>query len=272
MKIRIARRIAQTVAIALLFAIPILNKEGITVLSGSLYSLAIGPVWITDPLSGVQTIITTLGADSALLLSLLLPLVFSLLFGRVFCGWICPQNTLSELFDYISRKSPLARGGSTEGARLLKSPLSAKPRYAVMVALLITTAIAGFPVANLISAPGIISVEVTRYFYEGSVGYELGLVGLIILFEMVVIRRAWCNYVCPVGSFLGLFRVKKTLKVAYRKDAGQGCSKCGVCARACQLGLNPMGGRIYPLCHNCGDCISACGSVKGKDNPLSFRF
>ena len=90
--------------------------------------------------------------------------------------------------------------------------------------------------------------------------------------SMFLIRRAWCNYICPVGSFLGIFRFKKTMKVVYSEDAEHLCGKCLECVKACQLGLNPIEGKIYPLCYNCGDCIVVCEEIKGKGKPLSFRF
>ena len=263
MKIRFLRRTTQFATIALLIAIPLLNLRGINVLAGSLYSLAIGPVWITDPLSGLQVFMTTLTADTTLLLSMSLPVAFALVFSRVFCGWMCPQNLLSEIVDYLQSKVGFERP--------IKLHSTALPRYAVLVIILVLTLIAGFPAANLISAPGIISVQISEYVMAGAVGVELALIGAIILFEFFVLRRAWCNYICPVGGFLGIFRTAKTLKVIYQRDTDQ-CIKCGACVKACQLGLNPMGERIYPLCHNCGDCIAACERAAGKSNPLSFRF
>lgn len=263
MKIKLLRRITQLATIALLLAIPLLNLRGIDVLTGSLYSMAIGPIWITDPLSGLQVMLTALTADTTLLLSILLPVAFALAFGRVFCGWMCPQNLLSEFADYIRSKIGLGR--------LMKLQPSPMPRYAVLASMLALTLILGFPAANLISAPGIISVQISEYVMEGTIGAELALIGAIIIFEFFVIRRAWCNYFCPVGGLLGIFRIAKTMKVVYRKEGDQ-CIKCGACVKACQLGLNPMGGKIYPLCHNCGDCISACEKATDKENPLSFRF
>ena len=263
MKIRFLRRTTQFATIALLIAIPLLNLRGINVLSGSLYSLAIGPVWITDPLSGLQVFMTTLTADTTLLLSMSLPVAFALVFGRVFCGWMCPQNLLSEIVDYLQSKVRFERP--------IKLHSTALPRYAVLVIILVLTLIAGFPTANLISAPGIISVQISEYVMAGAVGVELALIGAIILFEFFVLRRVCCNYICPVGGFLGIFRTAKTLKVVYQREMDQ-CIKCGACVKACQLGLNPMGERIYPLCHNCGDCIAACERAAGKSNPLSFRF
>lgn len=264
MKIKIFRRITQILTILLIVAIPILNRKGVTILMGSLYSLAIDGVWITDPLSGFQVILSTLSAESTLLLSMLIPIAIAFIFGRVFCSWACPQNTISEIFDYLSERLSLKR--------LLKPSPRALPRYVVLAALLILVLLLAFPIANLISAPGIISVQVSKLIYEGVVGIETWLIAIIIVAEMLLIRRVWCNYICPVGSFLGLFRFNKTMKVSYREDEEHVCGRCMECVRACQLGLNPMEGKIYPLCHNCGDCIAACEEIKSKNKPLSFKF
>lgn len=264
MKRKLFRRGTQIATLIFIVLIPLLNKKGITMLMGTLYSFAVGPVWITDPLSGLQVIISALAVDRILLLSMVIPIVFALAFGRVFCGWMCPQNTISEIFDALAAR--------IMPKRLLNPSPSPKMRYVIMGLLLILTPLLGFPVANLISAPGIISVQAANYIYVGSVGMDLGLIGVIALSEIFLVRRSWCNYVCPQGTFLGLFRTGKTLKVLYKEDEQHACGQCFECAKACQFGLNPMGGQIYPLCHNCGDCITACERMKACGKPLSFKF
>jgi ferredoxin-type protein NapH len=264
MTIKSFRRLTQAFTALLIIAIPILNKNGIMAVTGTLYSMAFGPLLITDPLSGFQVIITSIQWDNVLLLSMLIPILLALALGRVFCGWMCPQNTLSEIFDFINEKLKIKR--------LFRPKPSAKWRYGLLIILLAMAVLLRFPAANLISAPGIISVQATKYLYEGTVGLELGLILLIITAELFLIRRLWCNYICPVGGFLGIFRFKNTMRVAYREDAAHVCGRCYECVKACQLGLDPMGGKIYPLCHNCGDCIAACEKIKHQAKPLFFTM
>jgi len=263
-RLKLLRRGTHIATLIFIVLVPVLNKKGITILTGTLYSFAAGPVWITDPLSAFQVIISALTADRILLLSVAVPIVFALVFGRVFCGWICPQNTISEIFDALAAR--------IMPKRLLNPSPSPKIRYMILGLLLILTPLLGFPVANLISAPGIISVQAANYIYAGSVGMELGLLGIIVFSELFLVRRLWCNYICPQGAFLGLFRIGKTMKVLYKEDEQHVCGQCFECAKACQFGLNPMGGGIYPLCHNCGDCITACERMKAGGKPLSFKF
>ena len=264
MNLQRLRKGTQVLTIILVILIPVLNKNGITVITGSLYSFAIGPVWITDPLIGFQTILTTLTADRTLLLSMVLPVLLALALGRVFCGWACPQNSISEFVDFAAMKLGIKRP--------LGKRTTAFPRFIVLTAILLGTSLLGLPLASLLSAPGIISVQTAKLIYEGTVGLELGLAALIILFEFFVVRRGWCNYVCPVGSFLGIFRFKKSLKVVFSEEGEHVCGKCLACVEACGLGLNPMEPGIYPQCHNCGACISACEKMRAEKKPLIFRF
>jgi ferredoxin-type protein NapH len=264
LRIKLLRRGTQLATLIFIVLIPVLNKKGITMLIGTLYSFAVGPVWITDPLSGLQVIISTFAADRILLLSMVIPTVFALVFGRVFCGWMCPQNTISEIFDYLSAKI-LPR-------RMLNLRPVSKVRHIILCLLLLLAVVFAFPVANLISAPGIISVQVTKYLYEGVIGVELALIGIIVFSEVFFVRRLWCNYICPQGSLLGLFRFGKTMKVVYKEDIEHVCGRCLECVQACRLGLDPMTGKIYPQCHNCGDCIAVCEKMRAEGKPLSFRF
>jgi ferredoxin-type protein NapH len=71
---------------------------------------------------------------------------------------------------------------------------------------------------------------------------------------------------------MGIFRIRKTMKVVHKEDGEHICGRCMECVKTCPLGLNPMEGKIYPLCHNCGNCIASNQSIKGNKKPLSFKF
>ncbi|MFA7382707.1 MAG: 4Fe-4S binding protein [Desulfurivibrionaceae bacterium] len=264
MRITPIRRIVQLLSLSAMVVVPLLNRRGIAAVSGSFYSLNIGPVLLTDPLIAIQSLLATLRFEAVLLASALIPAGIALALGRVFCSWVCPQNTLSELFDTVGSKLGFVRFFT----------LGSKPliRYAVLAAILAATLFFGFPLASLFSAPGIISVQTARLIYEGTVGLELTLIAIIILAELFLVRRVWCNHLCPVGSMLGLCQGKKTLKVVLSEAESRPCIRCRECAKACQLGLNPMIGQLVPQCHNCGACIDACRKISGASKPLSFHF
>lgn len=264
MNVRRTRMIVQLASIGMIVLIPVLNNAEITFLSGTFYSLAIGPVWITDPLIGLQTILTSRRIDMALLLSMIVPLAVTAAAGRVFCGWICPQNTLSEWTDRIAARFGVRRLFAFRAPR--------QARTAVTVAVIAAAPLAGFPLASLLSTPGIISAQTARLIKDGAVGAEIVLLSVIVIAELFVARRVWCTAICPVGGFLALFRFPQTLRVGLVEDEGHACGRCGACDEACQLGLAPMAGNVQPLCHNCGDCIDACTSKQREKRPLAFRL
>jgi ferredoxin-type protein NapH len=264
MKITPIRRAVQILSLGAMVAVPLLNSRGISAVSGSFYSVEIGRLLLTDPLIAIQPLLATMSIDPILLDSALIPAGLALVLGRVFCSWVCPQNALSELFDAVN-----ARLGGRRFFMLTHGPLV---RYTALALILAATLLFGFPLASLLSAPGIISVQTARFIYEGTVGLELAFIGCIILAELFLVRRVWCNHLCPVGSMLSLFRFKKTMRVAMVEEGEHACIHCRECAKACQLGLNPMGGELAPQCHNCGACIDACRKMTGERRPLSFRF
>ncbi len=143
---KIARKTVQLSSIGLLFLVPFLNRKGITAITGTLYSFAVGPVWLTDPVIGVQTILTTMRLDATLLLSLLIPVGLALVLGRVFCSWVCPQNTLSELFDALANRTGIRR--------LFTLPFTPIVRYTVLVLVLLASLVLRFPVVSLLPRPG----------------------------------------------------------------------------------------------------------------------
>lgn len=258
------RLVSQTAFLCLIIAIPLLNEREISFITGTLYSMSFGPIDITDPLSGLQVIMLTLSATPTLIISMLIPIAITFALGRIFCSWLCPQNLFSELMDVAAKKVRVKRAAAV--------PPTPLPRWGVLALILIGSMVVGFPLASLVSAPGIISLQISTAIFDGTVGFEAALIVFILLAEFFILRRFWCKYVCGVGTMLGLFRCRKTLKVVFHEESERPCIKCGACSRACQFNLKPMEGKIYPMCHNCGDCIAACEQSTKDRNPLKFRI
>ncbi|MCP4399094.1 MAG: 4Fe-4S binding protein, partial [bacterium] len=96
------RRIVQILALLFLVAVPLLNSIGVHWIVGTLYSFSIGELDVVDPLMALQTILLTKTVYLPLLFAVLVPLGLTLIFGRVFCSWICPKNTFSDCLDALS--------------------------------------------------------------------------------------------------------------------------------------------------------------------------
>ncbi len=263
-----ARKTVQILTLALLVLVPVLNKKGITFLSGSLYSFAVGPVWITDPLIGMQTLLTAMTVDAALLLSMTDPGYsrLGLRPGLLRLG-LSPEYPFGDrrcLARNEVRDQEALRGADRPPCRAMpSSPSSSCSRRS-----------SGFPWQACCRRRGSFPFKPPSSCIEGMVGLELGadrcdhrLVELVPgpqgLVQLCLPRRE--AFSASSGS-------KKTLKVVFAEDAEHVCGNCLACADACGLGLDPMKAGIYPQCHNCGECIAACEDYESKEKTTSLQI
>jgi ferredoxin-type protein NapH len=259
----------QVFAVLFLVAVPVLNWMGVHLVVGTLYAISIGALDIADPMMALQATLLTREVFIPLLLAAAIPVLLALVFGRVFCSWMCPFNTIQEWLD--SAKERLFK------RRWLKSrrrPARPNPRpalyWGIYAGLVAVTLLVGLPLMAWLSAPGILSSQISHAVFGMGVGLELALVGGLVVGEFALARRVWCKYACPVGATLSLCRTPWTLQVV--RDAEKCTCKSGseACQIVCPLGLTPLAGGLAPSCYNCGSCIAAC--EKMRRGALSFGF
>lgn len=228
---------------------------------GGVWSINLFDFNITDPLAALAA---TLGGKAIyipLLVSIIIPLVFILIFGRAFCGWLCPMNTLFELTDRF-------RGWVGRlGLPTLDIHLDRRYKYLVLVACLLL-ALWGFLLFPYILPYALVTREIYLYIFYGGLGFGSALILILLLFELLISRRGWCRYLCPGGAFFSLLGSMRVIGVTL--DMGRCGEGCDLCTVACKMGLEPHRDKIGMECDNCGLCISACPSkairyrVKGQ--------
>ena len=92
-----------------------------------------------------------------------------------------------------------------------------------------------------------------------------GVILLLILLLEMFTRRFFCRTFCPLGGFLAFLGRKRSLRVQVEKAH---CTNCGMCERACPMGLLPnIGEGNSAYCWNCGECLDTC-----RDDALHFRW
>jgi cytochrome c oxidase accessory protein FixG len=176
-------------------------------------------------------------------------LLVTLLFGRVWCGWACPQTVLADLTRLVVPEGRTA-------ARRWRRP-------------------AGLALAALVSA--VASANLLWYFvspYEffprlsaGALGPVLGwswaALGTILFADLVLLRQRFCATVCPYAKLQGVLFDRSTLAVAYDARRAADCVDCRACVRACPTGIDIRDG-LQAECIACAACIDACRPIMRK--------
>ncbi|MCP5107198.1 MAG: 4Fe-4S binding protein [bacterium] len=216
---------------------------------GSVWTMDIFGFKISDPLAVLESSVTTLYLYWPLLLSMVVPLLFTLVLGRVYCGWLCPVNLVLEI------NAKLRKLLEKTGYRTRDIVFSRRTKYAVLVFGLMAAYIAGMPLLSLLYPPAVISREIFYKIYNGFWGNGLLIIGLIVFIELILSKRWWCRYICPGGAvYIGL-SVFRRLRI--RRDDGR-CDECGKCVPVCPYDLDPMKKELTAECDHCGLCIAAC--------------
>jgi len=203
-------------------------------------------------------------------------ILFTVAFGRLFCGWVCPQTNFMEM---VFRKVEyLIDGDANKQMQLKAMPWNAekiRKRITKMAAFyLIAFVIANFFLAYLISMD-----EVMKMVTEGidkNFGTFISLIGFTTVFFFVYywFREQACIVVCPYGRLQGVLLDKNSIVVAYDYVRGEprgkkkkeevtntgDCIDCNACVRVCPTGIDIRNGTQLE-CVNCTACIDACDHI-----------
>jgi ferredoxin-type protein NapH len=180
-------------------------------------------------------------------------ILWILLGGRTFCSWVCPYHLLSEwaekLHLWLAAKKLVSDHSIDRRVRTV---------FYVVFALL--ALLSGYTVFEMASPTGILS----RALIYGP-GVALIWVGLLLLFEVLYSRRAWCRYVCPIGVTYGIVGVLSPVRVQYNVND---CHHEGDCRKVCLvphvLSMTVKGRAVDANvdvgadCTRCGMCVDIC--------------
>ena len=265
MKLTTIRHSLQVLVLLLLAILPWLNAHEFTFLQGSFFALNFGPIPFADPVAALQVSCTLNFASKTVLLGALASLLVALILGRVFCGWICPYGLLSEL---------VTRFGQT----LFKVSLNPKLKIIFLVLGLLIFALTSYPLLNLISYPGELSL-LPILLWQGDPLLQILLAAILPLtllaLEFATSQRLWCKNFCPQSVLLGLaasLKPKKLpgLEITWVKTKCS-CKGRPPCSQVCSVNLTPrhLGGPKRQDCLHCGACVEVCQS---HGQALQWRF
>ncbi len=180
---------------------------------------------------------------------------FGALLGRAVCGFLCPFGFLQELLHKIPFPKKL-RG--FRGERALR-----RLKYLILVLLVVLPlffALTPFfckylcPAGTLAGVLLALADAAVRPLLGGLFAWKAAvLLALVVL--SLMIWRPFCKYLCPLGAFYGVFN--RFALWRGRVDADK-CVRCGACAAACRMGVEPTENVNSAECIRCGDCVRAC--------------
>jgi len=230
-----------------------------------------------DPLVAIGTILSTHRLYAPLLWALL-TVVLTIIFGRFFCGWLCPFGALHQFVGFLgSRKKP-----SAKRVQLNRYRKAQCIKYFVLIFFLVTAAV---PVAGWVSLQnGLLdpiclitrsvnltllpivdsitgTISATPRFYEGA--FLVLAVFFALIFLNLLIPRFYCRFICPLGA---LFAILSRFSVWRIGKNTRECSNCKLCELACEGGCEPASQIKISECVLCFNCLDNC-----KDNVISYQ-
>ena len=207
--------------------------------------------------------------------------LFTVVFGRIFCGWICPQTIFMEL---VFRKIEYwIEGDAAEQRILKKQPWNSDKIFKRVMKWTVFWAIS-FLIANTFLAY-IIGIDELRTIVSEPISKHFGGFTAIVIFTTIFffvfswMREQVCTVVCPYGRMQGVLLDKDSIVVTYDHVRGEprgkfkkneeraigDCIDCNQCVKVCPTGIDIRHGTQLE-CTNCTACIDACDRMMAAVN------
>ena len=220
-------------------------------------------------------------------LVIVLLVVLTLIFGRMYCSVICPLGVMQDIIGWLGKKAKKNRYSFSKELKWLRYPVLALYVVAlvagigVFVQLLAPYAAFGRIATNLLQPAYIAGNNVLAAAAEASDSYLfyhqdlwmrslpsliIAAVTLVVLFVLAWRNgRTWCNTICPVGTVLSFISRFSWLKIHFDTEK---CRNCSMCSKNCKAACIDYKNHTvdYSRCVVCGNCIESCkfGALRYK--------
>ena len=224
---------------------------------------------------------------------ILLLVVLTLIFGRIYCSVICPMGVMQDIFAWIGKKT---RPKKEQKVPYTYSPAKSVLRYSVLgvfvlaiiggvgsfVALLAPYSSYGRIASNLLQplyrwGNNVLASIAEHYesyaFYDTDVWMKSLPTFIIAVATLIIVGylaykngRTYCNTICPVGTVLGFISRFSFFHITFDTDK---CKSCSMCSRNCKASAIDFKNHTvdYSRCVACGNCLEKC-----KFDALHYKF
>jgi len=206
-------------------------------------------------------------------------ILFTAAFGRLFCGWACPQTIFLEMvfrkIEYFIEGDFMKQKKLDESAWTSSKIIKKLSKWSIFYIL-------SFMIGNTFLAYIIGTDALFRIITDNPLNHLVGLSSIILFtgmfyFVFAYFREYACIYVCPYGRLQGVLLDRNSIVVSYDPVRGEprgkikkeeertegDCIDCKMCVDVCPTGIDIRNGTQLE-CVNCTACIDACNHVMDK--------
>jgi ferredoxin-type protein NapH len=173
---------------------------------------------LIDPFITIQVFLSTWHLPINMIIgTTMITIVYLLFGGRSYCAWVCPYGILSEIGEKWHNK--------LVNKKIIKSrKFDHRVRHIFWIIFLILSFISGYLVFEMFNVVGILS-RIIVY------GWSIASIWVLVVFfiEVFFSCRAWCTYICPIGTTYGYIGKVSALKIQWNDN----CDSCMVCHNVC---------------------------------------
>ncbi|HXX56823.1 MAG TPA: 4Fe-4S dicluster domain-containing protein [Thermodesulfovibrionales bacterium] len=189
----------------------------------------------------------------ALIFFTFLVILTTILFGRIWCGWLCPQTVIVDFTRFLDRAD---KKGAAHRA-------------------LAYGAILGI---SIIIGANLIWYFVSPYEFIGRLfSQDLGrtisgfwiVLTMILFLNFAFLRHHFCSTVCPYARLQSVLYDSGTLLIAFDPGRKDECVNCMACVKTCPVGIDIRQG-MNAACINCAECLDQCTKIMTRKERKSL--
>lgn len=244
------RKTVQTVCFLIFVTLPLFNVMRIDLLRQRFYFFG-AELWISE----FSIVFLTL------MFLWILIAAMAMIYGRFWCGYLCPQMIFSETANGLeSRIIRFVNKRLPNGGPRLRRAIAA---VLFGIVLLPASVFVTFVFVSYFVPPADLFHRLLSLDIRTAGGIVGASVTLVTFLDFALLRQRFCTAICPYGYLQNMLKDKHTLLVHFH-DPNEQCIKCNKCVRACPMGIDIRKSSHQLECTHCAECIDACSGILGK--------